>query len=114
MAVPNEVSVVQLKNHNRFAIVQVVCAVANRAYEFPPIEIPDGVTAVVKSDPGNAAISRVWVGPTVPSVLPNSRQSWPLVFNEAIGLMIKGTKRRLYVSSNIAGSIAWLIAEQEG
>jgi len=89
----------------------IVCAVAVQAYQASPMTIPSGMSVVIKASPLNAVGSLIYVATTAAeSTNPNS--SWPLVPNESVGYALQNAEE-VYVSSNIAGSIAIFSAEQE-
>ena len=89
----------------------IVCAAAGQAYQGSPMTIPSGISLVIKANPINAVGSLIYVATTAAeSTNPNS--SYPLVPNESVGYALQNAED-IYVSSNIAGSIAIFSAEQE-
>lgn len=88
----------------------VACPFAATAYQAGYMEIPDGMSLNIKASPANAAASFIYVART-PAECTNVNSSWPLVWNESITYQIKNANL-IYVSTNIAGSIAIFTAEQ--
>lgn len=88
----------------------IVCAVAGTPYQASEMEIPSGMNLVIKAHPFNAVGSLVQVAATAAECL-NANSSYPLVPNEPIAYALQNSNE-IYVSSNIAGSIAIFSAEQ--
>lgn len=92
--------------------VAVVCAQPSTSYNLSDMEIPDGMSLVIKAAPGNAIGSLIYVART-PAESTNPFSSWPLIPNEAISYLVKNAES-YYVSTNVAGSVAIYTAEQRG
>ena len=90
----------------------VACVAAATAYQVSDVEIPDGMALAIKSSPLNAVGSLIFVART-PAECINPNTAWPLIPNEAITYFIKNAKT-IYISSNVAGSIAIFTTEQGG
>jgi len=88
----------------------VLCVAAATPYQASDMEIPDGMSLAIKSSPLNAALSLIFVART-PAECTNPNSAWPLIPNEAITYQVKNAKA-IYVSTNVAGSIAIFTAEQ--
>ena len=90
----------------------VACVAAATAYQVSDVEIPDGMALAIKSSPLNAVGSLIFVART-PAECINPNTAWPLIPNEAITYFVKNAKT-IYISSNVAGSIAIFTTEQGG
>jgi len=88
----------------------ILCVAAATPYQASDMEIPDGMALAIKASPLNAVGSLIFVART-PAECTNPNSAWPLVFNEAITYYVKNANV-IYVSTNIAGSIAIFTAEQ--
>jgi len=87
-----------------------VCVAANIAYQGDDMAVPDGMFLAIKSHPLNAVGSLVLVASS-PADATNPNSSWPLAFNEAVTYQVQNANE-MYVSSNIAGSIAVFSCEK--
>jgi len=90
----------------------VLCPAVATPYQAPDMEIPDGMSLVIKNSPLNAVAALIFVART-PAECTNPNSAWPLVWNEAIIYYVKNTSA-FYVSTTIPGSIAVFTAEQRG
>lgn len=93
-----------------FTVYRLTLVIANRAYPGPDIAVDDGMAVVVKSDPGNALLGRIFVGSSRANAI-NPNLSWPLILNEAISLYVTNAGC-IYVSGNTAGDNVLFIVEK--
>ena len=96
---------------DRFLVQPLTCIVADTPYEaFRGISVPSNLPFVIKASPENAFGSYIYVGPSNASITTDN--AWPLMPNEAIGITLRSLEEKIYISSNVAGSKAYLMAEQ--
>jgi hypothetical protein len=97
-------------NADYLTTVWVTCPIVNTAYPVPELQVPDGMSALIKSAPPpfNAIGSIVFVS-TMQA--PNVNMAYPLVPNETYPVRLKSTGN-LWLFTNIAGSQAIVSVEQ--
>lgn len=88
-----------------------VCIAAAQFYQGDDMAVPDGMNLLIKSFPTNAVGSLIRVAST-PADCTNPNSSWPLIPNEPVAYAVKNANE-IYISSNIAGSIAIFSCERK-
>jgi hypothetical protein len=89
-----------------------LCAVANQSYQGDDMEVPEGMSLLIKSYPTNAGASIIRVASSITDAT-NPNSSWPLLPNEAVAYQVKNANQ-IYVSASIAGSLVIFSAERTG
>ncbi|MGQ9545912.1 MAG: hypothetical protein ACUVTR_01935 [Dehalococcoidia bacterium] len=87
-----------------------VCEVANQAYQGDDMEVPEGMSLLIKSYPTNPVGSIVRVASAF-SDATNINSSWPLMPNEAIAYQVQNANQ-IYVSGSIAGLLVVFSVEK--
>lgn len=102
-------------NTNDFVTDAILLDRAGYGYQLPSIPVPDGMTAVIKSDPDNALASRIYVARTkgrAEKLLPFS-QAWKLIPGGDVGWRISNLGL-VWVATNIAPVLVSYTIEQRG
>jgi len=87
-----------------------VCAVANQAYQGDDMEVPEGMSLLVKAYPLNAALSLIRVASSI-SEATNINSSWPLLPSETVAYQVQNANQ-IYVSGTVAGIMAVFSCEK--
>jgi hypothetical protein len=87
-----------------------LCVIANTAYRADDMQVPEGMSLLVKSYTLNAAGSVVRVASSAADAT-NINSSWPLDVNEAVAYQVQNANQ-IYVSSTVAGSLVIFSAER--
>ena len=95
-------------NRDAFICPNVALPVAGAPVQMPYIEIPDGMSLVVKSHPANGGL--IYIGATRPQSQ-NVVTAWPLVANEAIAYRVKNANS-VWVTPQFANEIVCMTVEQ--
>lgn len=98
------------KNTRAIRAFSVLCAAANTPFQVPALEVPSGMQLRIKAHPFNAVGSLILVA-TSAAECQNPNSSWPLILNESVIYAIENSGS-LFVSTNIAGSIAIFSSEE--
>jgi hypothetical protein len=88
-----------------------LCVVVNTPYQGDDVAIPEGMSLLIKSYPGNPLGSIVRVASSGADAT-NINSSFPLAVNDVASYQVQNANQ-IYVSANIAGCIAVFSVEKE-